>query len=245
MIRGDNIRDMSKAVAEKLGSSLKNAERVVRTETSHIHNTAEIEAYKAAGYEEYEFMASLGERTCPTCGGMDGKRFKLSDKADGLNFPPLHPNCRCTTVCWDEADEEQKALEGQRALDYEEWYRKYVEGREQPKLESKGGATVELPKQPVPTMPTENNEKIVGKSIDKTAESGIMNNTKVAIHPDKINKFCLKPDAKHADDFFNVGYTTKDYDLLYNDIVSNFDENSIVDVVATDSGAVKFNVFMD
>ena len=137
MIRGDSIRDMTRAVAEKLGSSLKNAERVVRTETSHIHNTAEIEAYKAGGYEQYEFMASFGERTCEVCGGLDGQHFKLKNIQYGVNFPPVHPNCRCTTVCWDEADKEQKALEGQKALDYEKWYRKYVTGREQPKLESK------------------------------------------------------------------------------------------------------------
>ncbi len=64
MIRGDSIKDMSKAIADKLGQSYSNAERLVRTETSHIHNTAEIDAYNAAGFEEYEFRASIGERTC-------------------------------------------------------------------------------------------------------------------------------------------------------------------------------------
>lgn len=131
MIRGDNIRDMSRAVADKLNSSFRNAERLVRTETSHIHNTAEIAAYEAAGYEEYEFMASLGERTCEVCGGLDGQHFKISEKQFGVNFPPVHPNCRCTTVGWEPEEKELPEGEQREELSYEEWYGKYVEGREE------------------------------------------------------------------------------------------------------------------
>lgn len=130
MIRGDNIRDMSRAVADKLNSSFHNAERLVRTETSHIHNTAELAAYEAAGYEEYEFMASLGERTCEVCGGLDGQHFKISEKQFGVNFPPVHPNCRCTTVGWEPEEKELPEGEQREELSYEEWYGKYVEGRE-------------------------------------------------------------------------------------------------------------------
>jgi SPP1 gp7 family putative phage head morphogenesis protein len=131
MIRGDNIREMSRAVADSLNSSYRNAERLVRTETSHIHNTAEIAAYEAAGYEEYEFMASLGERTCEVCGGLDGQHFKIADIQYGVNFPPVHPNCRCTTVGWEPEEEELPEGEQQEKLSYEDWYGKYVEGREQ------------------------------------------------------------------------------------------------------------------
>ena len=131
LIRGDSMPEMTRALAELLDASLSNAGRLIRTETSHIHNTAEIAAYDAAGYEEYEFMASFGERTCEVCGGLDGQHFKIADIQYGVNFPPVHPNCRCTTVGWDEADEaaELESAE-QNALTYDEWYAKYVEGRE-------------------------------------------------------------------------------------------------------------------
>lgn len=139
MIRGDNIRDMTRAVADKLNASYRNAERLVRTETSHIHNTAEITAYEAAGYEEYEFMASLGERTCEVCGGLDGQHFKIADIQYGVNFPPVHPNCHCTTIGYDpeEDEDERKAIEeghGDGFLSYDEWYEKYVEGRGQEQI---------------------------------------------------------------------------------------------------------------
>ena len=106
----------------------------MRTETSHIHNTAELAAYEAAGYEQYEFMASLGERTCDTCGELDGKRFKVADKQYGVNFPPVHPNCRCTTIGYDPDDEVAELETEQEQLEYDEWYERYVEGREQPAI---------------------------------------------------------------------------------------------------------------
>lgn len=68
-----------------------------------------------------------GERTCETCGALDGKRFKLSDKRDGVNFPPLHPNCRCTTIAYDPDDNLEDLKAGE--LEYEEWYKKYVTDR--------------------------------------------------------------------------------------------------------------------
>ena len=142
MIRGDNIRDMSRAVADKLNSSYRNAERLVRTETSHIHNTAEIAAYEAAGYEEYEFMASLGERTCEVCGGLDGQHFKIADIQYGVNFPPVHPNCRCTTVGWEPEEEELPEGEQQEELSYEDWYDKYVAEREQLALDKSAGSGI-------------------------------------------------------------------------------------------------------
>ena len=84
-------------------------------------------------------MASLGERTCEVCGGMDGKRIKLADKQFVVNFPPLHPNCRCTTIAFDPDDDLSDFKAGE--LEYEEWYAKYVEGREQAKEKANSGLT--------------------------------------------------------------------------------------------------------
>lgn len=138
-IRGDSVQTMAKRLAERLDVSRSQALRLVITESSHIHNTAELDAYKECGFEEYEFMASLSERTCEVCGGMDGKRFKLTDKQLGVNFPPLHPNCRCTTIAFDPDDDiegfKERLEHGE--LNYDKWYEKYVKGRKQQSIESK------------------------------------------------------------------------------------------------------------
>lgn len=116
-------------------------------------------------------MASLGERTCEVCGGMDGKRIKLTDKQFGVNFPLLHPNCRCTTIAFDTDDNLSDFKAGE--LEYAEWYAKYVEGRELPKLESKGSAEIEVPEKPVPVSPT-NEKKTAAQTLTTVGDSGII-----------------------------------------------------------------------
>lgn len=188
-IRGDSVQTMAKRLAERLDASRSNALRLIRTESSHIHNTAELDAYNECGFDEYEFMASLGERTCEVCGGMDGKRIKLTDKQFGVNFPPLHPNCRCTTIAFDPDDDLSDFKAGE--LEYEQWYAKYVEGREQAKLESKGGAEVSVPGgKPVPVSPTSEKKNAV-QTLTTDGDSGIIKdeiekgNIKLEINPDK------------------------------------------------------------
>lgn len=65
----------------------------------------DLDMYIKAGYKEYEFMATLDERTCPICSALDGKRFPISAARVGVNYPPLHEGCRCTTIAYDPEDE--------------------------------------------------------------------------------------------------------------------------------------------
>lgn len=99
LIQGKSVNVMSSALAAKMGQSYKNAERLVRTETAHIHAESDRAAYKEAGVEQYEFMATLEVRTCDVCGSLDGKHFKVSEAKVGVNYPA--DNTRivgCTTV---------------------------------------------------------------------------------------------------------------------------------------------------
>lgn len=74
------------------------AERLIRTETNHFHNSAELEAYKEMGFEKFKFLATLDNRTSEICQEMDGKIFDVKNGLPGENIPPLHPNCRSTIV---------------------------------------------------------------------------------------------------------------------------------------------------
>lgn len=73
-------------------------ERLVRTETAHFMNVGQLEAYKEVGIEKYQFVAAFSERTCDLCGGLDGEIIDVSQARAGDNYPPMHANCRCTTV---------------------------------------------------------------------------------------------------------------------------------------------------
>ena len=74
------------------------ANRMARTTVTAVANDAQAQAYKRHGVKRYEFRAMFNERTCDVCGALDGRIFNMDDKQPGVNFPPIHPNCRCTTA---------------------------------------------------------------------------------------------------------------------------------------------------
>lgn len=129
---------MSSALAAKMGQSYKNAERLIRTETTHIYSESDRAAYNEAGVEEYEYMATLDARTCETCGALDGKVFKVKDAKPGVNYPPMHPNDRCTTIEHDPEDALDWFNSGEpmpESTTYQEWYDQQVEKNGQGSVE--------------------------------------------------------------------------------------------------------------
>jgi SPP1 gp7 family putative phage head morphogenesis protein len=129
LIQGKSVPTMAKSLSSFMGQSYKAAERLIRTETNNFHNQGELRAYQAHGVLWYEYMAGLDERTCEVCGGLDGQHFKVDDAVAGTNYPPMHPNCRCTTVEWDpedEADWAASGLEMPKTTSYKEWYDEQV-----------------------------------------------------------------------------------------------------------------------
>lgn len=74
------------------------AKAVARTMITTVSNEAEMKALKETRIKRYEYVATLDERTCPVCGRLDGKTFPLDKAKAGVNFPPMHPNCRCVHI---------------------------------------------------------------------------------------------------------------------------------------------------
>lgn len=72
------------------------AERLMRTETNHFENETEFIAYQEMGIEQYVFVATLDGKTSDMCRSQDGKIYKMSERQEGYNYPPLHPFCRST-----------------------------------------------------------------------------------------------------------------------------------------------------
>lgn len=98
IIRGEAPLKTAKRIAKETNVELSSAKRLVLTESAAMSNKASMDSYKELGVDEIEFVSALDGQTCDICGAMDGKHFKTSEGAEGINLPPLHPNCRCTTV---------------------------------------------------------------------------------------------------------------------------------------------------
>lgn len=124
VMQGKSVAAMSKELSARMGQSYKAAERLIRTETAHFHSEADKAAYNAAGVSEYEYVATLDSQTCETCAALDGKHFKVKDAQVGVNYPPMHPNDRCTTVESDPDDAldwYNSGLKMPKNMTFEEW----------------------------------------------------------------------------------------------------------------------------
>lgn len=130
---GHNPRKIAAAMEKTMGAGYSNCERLARTETLHFMNQATLDGYKEHGIEEYQFNCGLDERTCPVCGALDGKTFDVKYKEEGVNYPVMHPNCRCSTspaIGKDEIDkmfdewDRKNGFEVDEMMSYAEWKEK-------------------------------------------------------------------------------------------------------------------------
>ncbi|MCI8736870.1 MAG: minor capsid protein [Lachnospiraceae bacterium] len=136
-VKGESIETMSARISRRLNVSEANARRLVRTETAYVYEQASLQAYRECGIEMYEFMATLDHKTSKPCKELDRKRFLIRDAVPGKNYPPMHPNCRSTTVAAFEDDKVTKRLAKDQAgryyevpsdMAYPEWKKKYMGG---------------------------------------------------------------------------------------------------------------------
>ena len=78
--------------------SFSNADRITRTELTHVQNKGAAERLKAHGIKEYKYLATDDGRTDDECANLNGKVFSFDVAAVGINFPPMHPACRCCII---------------------------------------------------------------------------------------------------------------------------------------------------
>ena len=94
IIRGVKTDELTKTLMADMGVGYREASRIARTETTHVQAEAEAAALEREGYERYRFVNATDGRTCDECGRLNGKTFPVSGRKPGINFPPIHPNCR-------------------------------------------------------------------------------------------------------------------------------------------------------
>lgn len=95
LIQGRNPKELARTLRKKVESSKYNANRLMITEMARVQTEAQKQSYEKNGFTKYTFH-SLGT-ACVHCLSISGKTFDLSDMQPGVNAPPMHPNCRCST----------------------------------------------------------------------------------------------------------------------------------------------------
>ena len=74
-----------------------NIHRLVITEMGHAAEKATAEFYEDSDIEQYQYLATLETHTCDVCAHLDERVFNVKDKKEGINYPLIHPYCRCST----------------------------------------------------------------------------------------------------------------------------------------------------
>ena len=138
LMTGRSVRDTSQAIAERFEVGQNKARRLVRTESAFFHNQMELLSYEDAEITKYKFVAVLDKRTSHICQQHDNKVYNTADAVPGVNYPPLHPWCRSTTIAHDDDIDYSKLERRARNpetgkveyvpadMSYKEWYDKYV-----------------------------------------------------------------------------------------------------------------------
>lgn len=127
LVLGYNPRKLAREVVNKrVDKTLyNNTVRLMRTEYSHILNQSTLDAYMEAGVTQYQILTALDSRTCDDCADYEGKLIDVNDVIEGINIPPFHPNCRCTTIPYfpeDEIDEmNDEELDNIGFVTYDDW----------------------------------------------------------------------------------------------------------------------------
>ena len=138
LMTGRSVRDTSQAIAERFEVGQNKARRLVRTESAFFHNQMELLSYEDAEITKYKFVAVLDKRTSHICQQHDNKVYNTAEAVPGVNYPPLHPWCRSTTIAHDDDIDYSKLERRARNpetgkveyvpadMTYKEWYGKYV-----------------------------------------------------------------------------------------------------------------------
>ena len=139
LMTGRSVKDTAQAIAERFEIGQNNARRLVRTESAFFHNQMELLSYEDADIEKYIFVAVLDKRTSHICQEHDNKVYDTGKAVPGVNYPPLHPWCRSTTIAHDDDIDYSKLERRARNpktgktelvpadMSYDEWYSKYVD----------------------------------------------------------------------------------------------------------------------
>lgn len=147
LMTGRSVRDTSRAIAERFEVGQNKARRLVRTESAFFHNQMELLSYEDAEITKYKFVAALDKRTSHICQEHDNKVYDTDKAVPGVNYPPLHPWCRSTTIAHDEDIDYSKLERRARNpetgeveyvpadMSYKEWYDKYVADKDVVKID--------------------------------------------------------------------------------------------------------------
>lgn len=99
--RGASYDKLARELAERFANvSRSDAKRLVFTEGTFLFNEAQAQVHER-DFECYKLVCA-DSRACPACLDLQREQrsrpVRYEDRATGVNYPPIHPYCRCSAV---------------------------------------------------------------------------------------------------------------------------------------------------
>lgn len=93
----DYAKDVERVITGKNGKGGASArsEMIMRTQTCRELNKATIADFWARGVKKYRFLSLEAVNSCKDCTSIDDNVYDVSHAQEGVNLPPMHPNCQC------------------------------------------------------------------------------------------------------------------------------------------------------
>lgn len=116
--RGVSYEKIAKQLSERFTRVLlNNIKRLVFTESTFLFNEAQAQVHETDF--EYYAISCADSRACEVCKGLQAAQqanpVRFSERQPGVNFPPIHPWCRCSYTV--------------EVADWDAWIDAYVETR--------------------------------------------------------------------------------------------------------------------
>lgn len=96
--RGVSKDELTKELMRIYGVEFYKADRIARTELSYVQGQSTLNRFKEMGVGYYKIITAHDGRVCDKCADLDGKIFPIDKAEIGVNYPPLHPNGRCSIL---------------------------------------------------------------------------------------------------------------------------------------------------
>lgn len=94
--RGDSYDRLVKRLRKRFGDVSRNdAYRLIYTEGTYVMAEATMQPF-VEDFQKYRLSTVGDADVCDICRGVASEMFDIADRQPGVNFPPLHPWCRCT-----------------------------------------------------------------------------------------------------------------------------------------------------
>lgn len=97
IIQGKSTNSLISDMRKRFYVSYYAADRLLRTEERRIQTDVAKRSYEENGFGQYKYVI-MNTKACDECRKLDGNIYDTKDMTPGVNAPPMHPICYCSTV---------------------------------------------------------------------------------------------------------------------------------------------------